>query len=337
VREQSLVTSDDKGIYCPPGDFHIDPWGKTKIAIITHAHSDHLRLGSGTYICTSPSRGLIEHRLRNTDSPYVIKSYDYDETFQLNGVSVSFHPAGHILGSAQIRLEYGGKVVVLTGDYKRHNDPTCQSFVQLSADILVTEATFGLPIYQWPDPQLEFDKLYHWILRNKEEHSASILFGYSLGKAQRILAELHKRTDEVIFIHGAIHDITEIYRDEGIDLPQTQFVVEQDDHFDFSDRIVISPPSAFRSNYMNRFKQFNSAFTSGWMRVRGRRRMGGYDTGFVVSDHADWNSLIDTVIRSQANEVYVGFTKNPTFVRYLREELGYETRQLDVKFTGEDD
>jgi putative mRNA 3-end processing factor len=334
-----LITSNTKGLYCKAGKFYIDPWGKVKTAVITHAHSDHLRRGSQNYITSKRSHELVDHRLPEEDD-YSVTSYDFDETFEINGVTVSLHPAGHVLGSSQVRLEYKGEVTVLTGDYKRQADPSCEPFVQLQADELVTEATFGLPIYRWSPGEVVMSQISRWILQNREKSKTSVIFGYSLGKTQRILAELAQLPEfegETVYIHGALDATSQIYRQHNIKLLDTELVVDQEKGFDFSDKLVLAPPGSFKSKFMNRFKDFESGFASGWMRVRGRRRMGGYDTGFVMSDHADWPGLLTTVRDSGANEVYVGFTKSPTFVRYLRDEMGYDAAQLNVRYSSEDD
>jgi putative mRNA 3-end processing factor len=268
---------------------------------------------------------------------FELNAYDYDQNFEINGVSVSLHPAGHVRGSSQVRLEHGGQVWVFSGDYKRAEDPSCESFTPLQADVFITEATFGLPIYKWEPGAKIVKQIYDWWQKNKELNKCSMLFGYSLGKTQRILAELAKITDETVYIHGALDPITQIYREEGVSLLDTELVVDQKDNFSYEGKLVLSPPSTHRSRWMRRFKNAETAFASGWMRVRGRRRMGGYDKGFVISDHVDWPGLLKTIEQSQANEVYAIYGFSEVLTRYLREEIGIAAQPWQTGFTGEDD
>jgi putative mRNA 3-end processing factor len=207
----------------------------------------------------------------------------------------------------------------------------------LQADVFITEATFGLPIYRWEPGEKVVQQVHDWWQKNKELGKTSMLFGYSLGKTQRILAELAKLTDETIYIHGALDAITQIYREDGVRLLDTKLVVDQEDSFSYDGSLILSPPSTHRSRWMRRFKNAETAFASGWMRVRGRRRMGGYDKGFVISDHVDWPGLIQTVKQSQANEVYAIYGFSEVLTRYLREEMDLSTASWQTGFTGEDD
>lgn len=331
-----LVEINDNGLYCPIGDFYIDPWKPVSRAVVTHAHGDHLRSGSKEYFVSELSRNVTDHRIRSDN--YQLKAYDYEDSFELGGVTVSFHPAGHVLGSAQVRMEYKGVVWVVSGDYKRAVDPTCKSFEPVECDVFITEATFGIPVYRWLPGAEIVQSIYEWWQQNASENRTSVLFSYSLGKTQRLLAELAALTNDTVFIHGAHDAITEIYRKEGIEMLPTEKVADQDPKKKYDEDLVLAPPSAHRSRWMHRFKNSETAFASGHVRVRGRRRMGGYDRGFVISDHADWPGLVQTVKETKANEVQVAYTKSPAFVRYLVEEMDLEAKQLDTYgYSGEDD
>jgi len=332
LSSNDLLSANENGIYCQKGDFYIDPWKPVKTAVITHAHSDHLRPNNQNYIMSNKSEQLSRHRLRES-AQFNLTSYDYDETFEINGVTVSLHPAGHVLGSAQVRIETKGEVWVVSGDYKRTNDPSCKPFVSISCDVFVTEATFALPIYRWEEEGVVTKQIYDWWQRNAEENKPSVLFGYALGKTQRIMAELSKMTNESIYIHGALDKLTEIYRHEGITLTNTELVSEQKKGKSYSEDLIFGPPSAHRSPWLNRFKQSETAFASGWMRVRGSRRMGGYDKGFVLSDHADWPGLLKTIKETNANRIFVAYGKSDLLVRYLMEEWGLETENLETQIS----
>ncbi|MHA2249842.1 MAG: ligase-associated DNA damage response exonuclease, partial [Candidatus Kariarchaeaceae archaeon] len=223
---EGLLTLNDKGLYCPIGDFYIDPWKPVKRALITHAHGDHLKSGSKQYYTTTRGKLIVEHRIRQ-ENTYELRKYDFDESFSINGVSISFHPAGHVLGSAQVRLEYQGEVWVASGDYKRAHDPTCMPFEIQKCDVFISEATFGVPIYKWEPGHLVASKIYEWWERNVSENKPSVLFVYALGKAQRVLAELNKLTDNAVYIHGALGAITGLYREQGINMLDTRLVSKQ--------------------------------------------------------------------------------------------------------------
>jgi len=331
AKRPALVSVTPSGLYCEPGRFFIDPWKPVDRALITHAHGDHARSGSERYLAAAPGRGLLQKRLND---PAELETLPYGERRTLNDVTVSFHPAGHVLGSAQIRIEHDGEVWVVSGDYKRDPDPTCEPFEVVRCDTFITEATFGLPIYRWdPMPGIAQDILAWW-RGNREKGRSSVLFCYALGKAQRILAELAKLTDEPCFVHGATQALVTVYREAGIPMIPTQMVSEVEKGTSFAGALVLAPPSAGGSPWMRRFGDHETGFASGWMRVRGNRRRRGFDRGFVVSDHADWPSLLKTVAETEASQVLVTHGSSEILARYLQEK-GVNAVPLDTHFQGE--
>jgi putative mRNA 3-end processing factor len=329
---QPLVTVTPEGLYCPQGDFHIDAWRPVNRTLITHAHGDHARWGSQQYLGTRPSRGLLRKRL---GAEADITTLDYGECLTIGGVTVSFHPAGHVLGSAQIRLEYQDEVWVVSGDYKRDADPTCLPFEVVPCDTFITEATFALPIYRWDDTRRVAEEVLHWWDTNREAGRASVLFCYALGKAQRLLAELARVTDREVFVHGATHALVELYREAGVPMLPTRPVSEAEKGTSYAGALVLAPPSAAGSTWMRRFGEHETGFASGWMRVRGNRRRRGYDRGFVLSDHADWPGLLRTAKETGASRVLATHGSSDTLSRYLRENLGIDAAPLATPFEGE--
>jgi putative mRNA 3-end processing factor len=330
----ALVTVDEHGLYCAAGQFHVDPWNPVETAIVTHAHADHARAGSGRYVCTPQTAAVISRRLAARGEPRV-DVLPYGEPRHLGTVQVSLHPAGHVFGSAQVRINDGNEVWVITGDFKRDADPTCRPFEQIPADCLVTEATFGLPVYAWRPSVEVVEEIYRWWQSDSER--ASLLFCYAFGKTQRVLSELTRFTDRPVYLHGAAVGLTELYRQQGIQMLPTVAVSETNRRADFGGELVIAPPSAHRSPWMKRFRRPQTAFASGWMQVRGARRRRGYERGFVISDHADWDGLIRTVRDSGARRVYVTHGRNDVLVRYLRKELGLHAEPLGTLYEGESD
>lgn len=327
-----LVQLRPEGLYCPAGDFHIDPWQPVPRAVITHAHGDHARGGSGLYHCQSDGAALLECRL-GTDAP--LAPHDYGEAFVLGHARVSLHPAGHILGSAQVRIECDGEVWVVSGDYKRDPDPTCAPFEPLRCDAFITEATFGFPVYRWPDTAQAAAEVLEWWDECRASNRAAVLHCYALGKAQRLLAELARLTDRRVLLHGAMTRLVEIYREAGIAMLPTQTVSEQGKAADFAGELILAPPSAAGSPWMRRFGNASTGFASGWMQLRGNRRRRGYDRGFVVSDHADWPGLLRTVEETGAARVLATHGNTEALVQTLRER-GVAAETLRTAFGGED-
>jgi putative mRNA 3-end processing factor len=326
-----LIEPTPEGLFCAAGGFHIDPWAPVERAVITHAHGDHLSAGSGAYLSTIASRPLILRRLGNA---VPLTTSAYGEAVHLNGVRVSLHPAGHILGSAQVRVEHRGEVWVASGDYKRSPDPTCAPFEPLRCDAFITEATFALPIFRWDPPASTVADICAWWEEMRAAGRPAVLFGYALGKAQRILAELRQCADRPVYIHGALLDLVDAYRDAGVAMIETRRATEQVRGRSFAGELVVAPLSARGSTWMRRFRDHSSAFLSGWMRIRGARRRRGYDRGFALSDHADWDALLGTIGDTGAERIFVthGYTEQLT--RFLRDR-GLDAHAWRTQYEGE--
>ena len=313
-----LVETTD-GLFCPAGGFHVDPWNGVPRALITHAHGDHARPGSASYLCANPCAPLLRHRFT---SDAVIESIPYGHRLTLGNVIVSFHPAGHVLGSAQIRIEGPEGVWVIGGDYKRAFDPTCAPFEPLRCDTFVTESTFGLPIYRWDATERVIDDILAWWSANGEAGRTSVLFCYTLGKAQRLLAELARRTDRTVFVHGMMLPTIEAYREAGIAMLPVTPVIElstrgRSAKRSFAGELVLAPLSARGTPWMRRLGEISDGFASGLMRVRGVRRQRAFDRGFVISDHADWPALLDTIVETGASRVLATHGHAEPLARYL--------------------
>jgi putative mRNA 3-end processing factor len=328
----SPITLTDRGLYCPPGDFFIDPWQPADRAVISHAHADHARPGSGRYLAAEPGAGVLRARLGDDA---VIDPLPYGQPVDHNGVRVSLHPAGHILGSAQVRLEHRGEVWVVTGDYKLAPDPTCTPFEPIRCHGLLTESTFGLPVYRWAPPHPVFAEINAWWRANAEAGKASLLYGYALGKAQRLLSGLDPAIGP-IYLHGAVERMTLEYRAAGVALPPTQPVSAAPTATKWGGAIILAPPLAHNSAWTRRFVPASTAIASGWMRVRGARRRRAVDRGFVLSDHVDWPGLHAVVKESGAERVWVTHGFVETMVRRFR-ELGLDAIGLKTAFEGEAD
>ncbi len=326
-----LITLTPEGLHCPAAGVWIDPWRPVPRALITHAHADHARPGCGTYWAVGAAEGILRRRL---GSSIDLRPVAYGQERRLGDVAVSFHSAGHVLGSAQIRLEAGGESWLVSGDYKRDSDPSCAPFEPVRADVLISEATFGLPIYRWPEGAAVAAQIRHWWKAAPER--PSVLFCYAFGKAQRVLAELAAlgETDEVL-LHGAVQTLMEPYRQQGIAMVPTRPLSERPRSEGLAGRLVIAPPSAHRSPWMRRFASPQTGFASGWMAVRGVRRRRGYGRGFVLSDHADWPGLVRTVRESGARQVYVTHGQSEILARYLREVEGLNAAPLERRFAAE--
>jgi putative mRNA 3-end processing factor len=328
-----LVVSTPVGLYCPTGGFHVDPWGPAERALLTHVHADHARPGSAAYLCTEASAPFVRRRLGDGAA---VQAAAYGEPIRLGDTVVSFHPAGHILGSAQIRIEAGGRVWVISGDYKRASDPTCAPFAPVRADVFVTEATFALPIYRWPEPDAVAADVMAWWERNRQAGIASLLFCYAMGKAQRLLAELGRLTDRTVLVHGAVAEMSDLYRQQGVALLTTARVAEMPARRSYAGELVLAPLSAGGTPWVRRFGDRETALASGWMRVRGTRRRKGYDRGFVLSDHADWPALLRTIDESGAERVLATHGYSEELARYLRER-GRDAGVIATHFEGEAD
>ncbi len=323
---QDLVVQRPQGLYCPPGDFYIDPWRPVDRAVITHAHADHARTGHGHYLAAAPAEGVLRARLG--DVP--LHTLAYGERIEHNGVTVSLHPAGHVLGSAQVRLEHGGQVWVASGDYKVAPDRTCAPFEPVRCDVFITESTFGLPIYRWrPDDEI-FADINAWWQANAAAGRASVLACYSFGKAQRILSGVDAAIGPIV-VHGAVEPLNRAYRAAGVALPATLTVDELTDKAAVRRALVLCPPSARGSPWIRRFGELSDAFASGWMQLRGARRRGGYDRGFVLSDHADWPGLMGAIAATGAGRIIVTHGSVPVMVRHLAEQ-GLQAEAFETEY-----
>ena len=322
-RRGDLVVLRPEGLYCPPGDFR---------AVITHAHGDHARMGHGHYLAAAPGEGVLRTRL----GPIDLQPLAYGEAIVHHGVRLSLHPAGHVLGSAQVRLEHGGRVWVASGDYKFMDradgdvDPTCPPFEPVRCDVFITESTFGLPIYRWQPQREIFAGIDAWWRANADQGRASVLFCYAFGKAQRVLAGINP-TIGPIFCHGAVEPLNRAYREAGVALPPTTPVSEVVDKGAFRRGLVLAPPSAAGSTWMRRFGDFGDGFASGWMLLRGARRRRGLDRGFVLSDHADWPGLHAAIRASGAERVIVTHGQVPVMVRWLCEN-GLDAEAFETEY-----
>jgi putative mRNA 3-end processing factor len=324
-----FVKFTKKGIYCIPGKFYLDPWYPVEYAIISHGHADHARWGNKHYLCHNQSKAILQHRIGADIS---IESLPYNEYKVINGVKVSFHPAGHILGSAQIRLEYKGYIVVFSGDYKTQPDFITTPFEPVKCHEFITESTFGLPIYKWKSEEELQQELQDWIVQNQQNNRTSVFLGYSLGKAQRIMKLVEK---EEIYVHSAIHNLNKAIENSGITLPTTKLLTADFKKTEIQNKIVILPPALLGSKMIKKIPNAATAICSGWMQIRGNRRWKGVDAGFAVSDHADWDGLLSTVKATEAEKVYVTHGSQAVFSKYLN-EIGIEAHELKTEF-GEDE
>jgi putative mRNA 3-end processing factor len=326
-----MLRVTESGLYCEAGDFHIDPWRPVRRAVITHAHADHLRAGSDHYLVADRGVGVARERLGSWAGR--VEGVAFGEIRTINGVKVSLHPAGHILGSAQVRLEHKGEVWVASGDYKTDADPTCDAWEPVRCHTFITESTFGLPIYRWPSSRDVCAEINQWWQGNAEEGRTSLLFGYALGKAQRMLAGLDPSIGPIL-VHGAVDSMTSLYRAAGVALPPTQHATSL--RSAAHGAIVVAPPSADGSTWASKFGAQSTAFASGWMLVRGARRRRSVDRGFVLSDHVDWPQLLAAVSATGAERVLVTHGFTGPVVRWLRER-GLSADALATRFEGERD
>ena len=328
-----MIERTPEGLYCRAADAWVDPWRPVPRALITHAHADHARPGCGEYWAVASSEGVLRQRLGQDITLHPVQ---YGEEHWLGQCRVSFHSAGHVLGSAQIRLEVDGEVWVVSGDYKRDADPSCEPFEPVRCDVLITEATFGLPIYRWQTGAEVAEEIRAWWQGDRQR--PSLLFCYAFGKAQRLMAELNAiGVDDEVLLHGAVETVTRHYRAAAVPMTPSRPVSDLPRSDTLAGRLVLAPPSAHRSSWMRRFRSPQTGFASGWMAVRGARRRRGYERGFVLSDHADWPGLIQTVRQSGARKVYVTHGQSDVLARYLREIEGIEAEPLETLFEGEAD
>jgi putative mRNA 3-end processing factor len=327
-----LIEFRKEGIYCPRAEVYIDPWLPVEKALITHAHSDHARYGHQHYLAHEQSQSVMRLRLGQDIS---LQTVSYGQKIALNGVEISFHPAGHIPGSAQIKLSYKGLSWVISGDYKTEDDGLSTPIEPVSCHTFVTESTFGLPIFQWK-PQAEImEDINRWWLENRLNDLCSVIFVYSLGKAQRILQNISKDIGNV-YVHGAIWNTNEALRNDGFVIRKVEKVSAGLSKHDLKGALILAPPSAMGSPWMKKFSSYRTAIASGWMNISGNRRRRSADIGFIISDHADWDGLNDTIVATGAEEVYVTHGYSEVFSRWLNEKgiLAYDVK---TQYAGEMD
>jgi len=325
----ALIEFTSKGLYCEKGRFFIDPWRPVDKAVITHAHADHSRWGMKSYLAHHQSLPVMKHRLGDIN----VEGVEYNERINMNGISISFHPAGHIPGSAQIRVEHKGEVWVITGDYKLINDRISTPFEPVKCHSLVTESTFGLPVYKWKPQEEVFAEMNRWWKENREQGLTSVILGYSLGKAQRILCSVDTSIGDIL-LHGAIHNCNLALKAAGLQFPKTELIAKDTPKEKYRGSLIIAPPSAFGSPWMKKLKPYKVATASGWMSLRGARRRRNVDKGFVLSDHADWNELNHAVRASEADRIYVTHGYTNIFSNWLKDQ-GYNAHPVTTEYEGE--
>ena len=316
-----LISLSDKGLYCEAGDFYIDPHRAVEHAVVTHAHSDHARRGSKNYYCEQSGVGLLKVRI---GKKIQVTGIPFEETFTLGKVKVSFHSAGHILGSAQVRVEYEGEVWVASGDYKRDPDPSCKPFKSVKCDTFITEATFGTPKFVWDKNATHGKDIQAWWDENASAGRNALLFGYSLGKTQRILGELAPYAKKPILLHSTMGELTQCYRDEGIELAPTRSLEKAIEEAKaegrtFKEELILAPPSIQDESFNALLGEHESAFASGWVKTRNPFSQESYTKGFLMSDHADWNDLMQTIVETGAKTVYVQH-RSGSLIRALRKK-----------------
>ncbi len=333
IRPQDLLRPAPAGLYCPVGDFYVDPVRPVDRAVITHGHSDHARPGHGAVLATPETLAIMAERY-GPDFAGRTQPAAYGETTQINGVAVRFAPAGHVLGSAQAVIERDGLTMVVSGDYKRRRDPTCLPFEPVPCHVFISEATFGLPVFVHPPDGEEIARLVHSLAQFPER--AHLVGAYALGKAQRVIRLLREAGwDRTIHVHGALERLNRLYQNEGIDLgplaPATGLKAGA-----LGGEVVIAPPSAIQDRWARRFADPVTAFASGWMGVRARARQRGVELPLVISDHADWPELIQTFEELAPEEIWITHGREEGLLRWA-ELKGVKARALRLVGYDEDD
>jgi len=330
MAKKPLLEVTDRGIYCAMGDFYVDPWKPVDNAVITHAHADHAYFGNKHYLAHHFSKEVLLYRLGEIQ----LQTVAYGETVMKNGVQISLHPAGHVIGSAQIRVEYQGEVWVVSGDYKVEDDGVSTPFEPVRCNHFISECTFGMPVYQWK-PQVEiFNDINSWWHSNLEHGISTVLVGYSLGKAQRILQNLDIYNGKV-YTHGVIENTNEALRRNGIILNPTERITPETSKDEVRKGIILAPPSSVGTPWMRRFQPYSFGYCSGWMAIRGAKRRRAADRGFVLSDHADWDGLISAIDATGCESVYLTHGYTATFSRYLN-EIGFDAHEVHTLY-GDDE
>ncbi len=328
----NLISFTDKGLFCEQGNFYIDPWKPVDKAIITHGHGDHAYFGHKKYLCHIHTKPILQLRLGENN----FQTLQWNEIVNINGVKISLHPAGHIIGSSQVKLEYNGKIWVVSGDYKVENDNISGRFEPVKCNTFITESTFGLPIYKWKTQEEIYDNIVTWINRNKENGKTSIILAYSLGKAQRVLQAI-KETTQTIFAHGAVFNMQQTLINAGWNITPVVRVTPETPKELLKAAVVIAPPSADGTPWMKKFQPYAVGVCSGWMQVRGNARRRNVDAGFALSDHADWDGLLQTVKATGAEKVFVTHGFQSAFSRYLNEENIAIAAEVKTQYGNEDE
>lgn len=327
-KKAPLLQFSSRGIYCAVADVYLDPWRAVPKALITHGHADHARWGHGQYICTDASLPILKHRLGNIQ----VSGHPYGDRFLVNGVQFSFHPAGHVLGSAQIRVEYQGEVWVFTGDYKLENDGVSTPFEPIRCHTFISECTFGLPVFDWQNPDQIYTQINQWWAAQNSDKRSAVLMGYSLGKAQRLLKHLDSNIGP-IYTHSSITAMTEVTSSQ-VNFPQTLALNKEVDKNDLKGALILAPPAAAGGALMKKLSNPSTGYASGWMSFRGARRRRGFDRGFVLSDHADWKGLLKAIKATGCEKVITTHGYTHLFAQYLREQ-GYDAITEKTAFEAE--
>ena len=330
MAKKPLLEITDKGIYCEQGRFYIDPWKPVDDAVITHAHSDHAYWGHKQYLAHHFSREVLFYRLGDIR----LQTIEYGETVMKNGVQIALYPAGHVIGSAQVRVEYKGEIWVVSGDYKVEDDGVSTPFEPVKCHNFISECTFGMPVYKWKPQVQTFNDINSWWCSNIQHNLATVIVGYSLGKAQRIIQNLDLANGKV-YTHGVIENTNEALRRNGILLNPTERITQETNKDDARRGIIIAPPSSVGSPWMRKFQPYSFGYCSGWMAIRGAKRRRAADRGFVLSDHADWDGLISAIKATGCESVYLTHGYTATFTRYLK-DIGFDAHEVHTLY-GDDE
>jgi putative mRNA 3-end processing factor len=326
-----LITFTNKGIYCEQGDFYIDPWKPVNLAVTTHGHADHVKWGNNAYLCHDLTKPILQQRL---GADLNIETLPYNKEISINGVKLSLFPAGHVIGSSQIRLEYKGEVCVISGDYKVEYDGISTAFEPVKCHTFVSESTFGLPIYKWQPQHLIFNQITDWVSDNRDKGKTSVLVAYSLGKAQRLIKNLDQCGD--IYVHNSIANLNEGFLRAGVDLPETIRISPEVKKESLQQGLVIVPPALAEGKWIKTLQHAATGICSGWMRVRAGRRWRSADAGFALSDHADWPGLLSAIKETGAEKVFVTHGFTATFSKYLN-EIGIASEEVKTQYGTDED
>jgi len=331
MAKKPLLEFTDKGIYCAQGKFYIDPWKPVDDAVITHAHADHAYVGHKHYLAHHLSREVLFYRLGDIN----LRTIEYGETINKNGVEITLYPAGHVIGSAQIKVEHKGEIWVVSGDYKTEDDGISTRFEPVRCHHFISECTFGMPVYQWKPQAQIFEDVNHWWHNNLQNGLATVIVGYSLGKAQRILQNLDLSNGKV-YTHGVIENTNEALRRNGVILNPTTRITPDTPKEEVRKGIILAPPSSVGTLWMRKFGPYSFGYCSGWMALRGAKRRRAADRGFIMSDHADWDGLISAIDATGCESVYLTHGYTATFTRYLN-EIGFNAHEVHTLYCGEEE